>query len=465
MCVMSSELGSPVNKLQKYTLNPSFQSGLLNVDSEGTIIYANSSMLQILGLPAQEVLGNNLFSLLAKLLNKKKGGINHWEYPAYIYQSEAYLATQNFQGDELRLKVTTFEMADIGSAFIVDQCQEPPYQTPMDNVVIEQLPIPVISITADGKIIMLNRAFESLFQLQASTILGSPIAVFEGVFPELPGLLLDTLHNARPLTRLVDFRRSSLHSVIRVETKPITEWGKVIAAIACLHVYDNPGSVPESMPNHEAYNIISRLVEETAHRVRNPLTVVKGFIQLYRDKPENILWDLLLDEISKIEKTLQDLMFLSSEYRERREQVDLNHIIAELYPSIEANARHKGVWVELCLEPSRKVEVKGDADRIKALVNHLIMMFLYSMGEGELLTIQTKSSKDGAMLVLADSGDANQDLFHSVFNHPAQDRARRAEFSQTVCKHLVDSLRGSVHILRNKNHGNMVTVTIPHDTS
>lgn len=64
--------------------------------------------------------------------------------------------------------------------------------------------------------------------------------------------------------------------------------GKVTAVIACLHVYDIPESVSELMPHNEAHNIISRLVEETAHRVRNPLTVVKGFIQLYRDKPENI---------------------------------------------------------------------------------------------------------------------------------------------------------------------------------
>ena len=463
MGLMSSVLDTPEDKLQKYTLNPSFQSGLLYIDSEGTIIYASSSILQVLGLPSREVLGNNLFSLLARLFQKRES-IKHWVYPSHIYQSEAYLNILNDQGDELNLKVTTLEMADMGSAFIVDECQEPAYQTSIDNVVIEQLPIPVISILADGKINILNCAFESLFQLRASTLLGSPVAVLESLFPELPALLLQTLHDAHPLTKLVPFSGSSPHQMLRVQTKPITVWGKVTAVIACLHVYDIPESVSELMPHNEAHNIISRLVEETAHRVRNPLTVVKGFIQLYRDKPENIPWDLLLDEVSRIVMTLRDLMILSSDYRDGREQVNLNHIIAELYPTIEANACHKGVWLELYLDSSGKVDIKGDADRIKALVNHLIMMFLHSMGEGEVLTIQTKSSKDGVVLLLADSGDANQDLLHSVLDPPAPDKAQGADFRRAVCKHLVDSLRGSIHFTHKNSHGNMVTVTIPHNT-
>ena len=60
---MSSVLDTPEDKLQKYTLNPSFQSGLLYIDSEGTIIYASSSILQVLGLPSREVLGNSLFAV------------------------------------------------------------------------------------------------------------------------------------------------------------------------------------------------------------------------------------------------------------------------------------------------------------------------------------------------------------------------------------------------------------------
>ena len=128
MGLMSSVLDTPEDKLQKYTLNPSFQSGLLYIDSEGTIIYASSSILQVLGLPSREVLGNNLFSLLARLFQKRES-IKHWVYPSHIYQSEAYLNILNDQGDELNLKVTTLEMADMGSAFIVDECQEPAYQT------------------------------------------------------------------------------------------------------------------------------------------------------------------------------------------------------------------------------------------------------------------------------------------------------------------------------------------------
>lgn len=462
MHFMSSEPGTSVNTLQKYTLAPPLQSGLLNIDHTGTVIYANSIILQILGLPAKEVIGNNLFTLLVRLF-KKRGILKHWEIPQQIYQADAYLTIQNDQEEDIQLRVSAHEMGDLGLAFIVDQCQEPPSQYQTDNAVIEHLPVPVISILADGKINMLNHAFENLFQLKASTLVGSPVAVLEGLFPELPTLFLQTLHDAHPLTQVVPFSRSTPYAVLRVDTNPITAWGKVVAVIVCLHVVENPTSVYELVPNHEAHSIISRLVEETAHRIRNPLTVVKGFIQLYKDNPESIPWDLLLDEVSGIEKTLQDLMVLSSNYRNTPEQVNLNQIIAELYPNIEANARHKGVWLELDLEKSRKVNINGDADRIRALVNHLITMFLHFMDEGELLTIQTKSGKEGVKLMLADSGDAKEDLLESVFNPSAQTGVGGADFGRAVCKHLVSSLRGSVHIKHKKNFGNLMTVTIPYN--
>jgi hypothetical protein len=157
-----------------------------------------------------------------------------------------------------------------------------------------------------------------------------------------------------------------------------------------LTISQEPKDTDVALPGND--NFISYLVEETAHRVRNPLTVVKGFVQLYRDNPQDIPWDLILDEVSGIERTLQDLMIFSHNYRPKPERINLNQVVAELFPGTEVIARQQGVWVELYLDRS-PVNVIADSERIATLVNQLILNSLHAMPEGGILTIRTVSSK------------------------------------------------------------------------
>ena len=211
-------------------------------------------------------------------------------------------------------------------------------------------------------------------------------------------------------------------------------------------------------PSSQDHCFISYLVEETAHRVRNPLTVVKGFVQLYKDDPQNIPWDLLLDEVSGIEKTLQDLMILSRNYRYNTERVNLNQVIAELFPTIEATARQQGVWLELYLDRS-PVNIKADPERIATLINHLITNAFHAMPEGGILTIRTMSSKSRVTLQMTDSGVVSEQSPSEVGDQ------LNPSLWLTVCKHVVASLRGSISFNRIRNRGTMVTVTIPRSAS
>jgi signal transduction histidine kinase len=188
---------------------------------------------------------------------------------------------------------------------------------------------------------------------------------------------------------------------------------------------------------------------------------VKGFIQLYKDNPENIPWDLLLDEVSGIETTIQDFMMLSLNYREKNERLNLNQIIAELYPTIEITAHRKGVWIELYLEKSL-INIDADSERIKALISNLTKYSLQAMPRGGILTIRTLSNKEQVTLQVADSGTNMSETYLEQACNPFQSNLDDdIGLGMTVCQHVVDSLGGSIHLYSTANTGTVVTVTIP----
>lgn len=206
-----------------------------------------------------------------------------------------------------------------------------------------------------------------------------------------------------------------------------------------------------------SHNFISYLVEETAHRVRNPLTVVKGYVQLYKNDPQNIPWDLLLDEMSGIERTLHDLMILSRNYRFKPERVNLNQVIAELFPIIEVIAREQGVWIELYLDRS-PVNIFADNERISALINQLLLNSLHAMPEGGILTIRTVSNKGRVTLQVTDSGVVGEALPNGESDQ------ENLSFGLAICEHMVETLGGNINVAQVKHKGTIITVTIPRIT-
>lgn len=457
MLHVSIEADNRFHGFPYFAYPPSVYTGLLNVDIEGKIVFANNAMLDILGLPARKVLGSNLLSMFTRLF-KKQGFLRTWEWLRHIYQPDVYLvAMQNDRGETLRLKVTVLEVADTGLVFIVDHCDRPVHFSQIGNVSIEQLPLPVISIFSDGKISTLNQAFENLIQSRASIFCGRHVSDLEGLFPGLPATLLHTLYEGKPLSETIRSHRIT-GPVFRLETRPISVWGEVRAAIACLHPLEILENYQMSGLVSQNHKLISDLVEETAHRVRNPLTVVKGFLQLYQDDPKNIPWDLLLAEVSGIERTLQDLMVFSRNYRDKIERVNLNQVIVDLFPAIEVTACQHGVWIELYLDRSL-VNIKADSERIKALVNHLTASSLHGMPEGGILIIRTMFDKDGVILQLTDNGVVSEDSRDGELDLTGV--KENSGLGRTVCEYVVNSLGGSIQFTYTKNQGTMVTVTIP----
>jgi len=439
-----------------------FSCGLLNINHQGKITYANDAMLDILALPAWEVLGQSLISLVGRML-QKKDFLKVWEWLQHIYQPNAYLVTiLNGAGETVRLKITVFELGGAGWILIADRYERPGYTSQVIDLIIEQLPIPVISIDSQGRIHMLNQACEHLTQRRGADLWGHSIEDLEKSFPGLPSILLQTLYDMKPIRASIKFQRPGRKPAnLRLDTRPIVVWGQVKGAVAYLFATDGREAGQRRGFRSQHFNIVSDLVEETAHKVRNPLTVVKGFIQLYKDDPENIPWDLLLDEVSGIEKTIQDFMMFSQNYREKTERVNFNQIIAEVYPEIEKAACPRGVWIELYLDKSL-VSINADAERIKTLLLHLTTNSLYAMPSGGILTIRTTSDQEQVILQIADSGvGMSEELLEKVFKPFFSTWGDNSGLGLTYCEHVVDSLGGNISVSSKECEGTVVTVTIP----
>lgn len=121
---------------------------------------------------------------------------------------------------------------------------------------------------------------------------------------------------------------------------------------------------------------VGQLAASVAHEVRNPLTGVKLLMQAAA-RPESPIplsaerLALLMQEIGRIERTIQGLMDLAAVSIPDRRPNDLHAIIADAVEASRAKAEAKSLSLRLD-SPDRSVPATVDKDQMHSLFTNLI---------------------------------------------------------------------------------------------
>ncbi|MGE5422708.1 MAG: PAS domain S-box protein [Ignavibacteriales bacterium] len=204
--------------------------------------------------------------------------------------------------------------------------------------------------------------------------------------------------------------------------------------------------------------LISDLAEETADKVMNPLTSLKGFIQLYQNNREEFPWDVLVQELDNIERAVQEVLVFSHNYMGKPERIAINQMIYEVYTSVEYAAQQRGIWTELYLE-DKLGNIKANPRKIRTLLSNLILYSLNNTGSGGILTIETHKTRDLITIELV-SGMHDRTKQQEE-EYPKSLNLGDNDLNLVICEHIVDSLGGNIHIKSREKAETIVIVTIP----
>ncbi len=153
-------------------------------------------------------------------------------------------------------------------------------------------------------------------------------------------------------------------------------------------------------------NLVGEMAASIGHEIRNPLTTVRGFLQLFQTRKQyaqdiqNI--DLMIAELDRANSIISEYLSLAKNRMISLKINSLNKIITELYPLIYATAVSEGV--EVILEMDDVPDVLADENEIRQLLLNLTKNAIEAMPGGGKITINTRSINDNVILVVKDTG-------------------------------------------------------------
>ncbi len=162
----------------------------------------------------------------------------------------------------------------------------------------------------------------------------------------------------------------------------------------------------KEMARLDKLNMIGEMAAGIGHEIRNPMTTVRGFLQLMqgRDKyaGDKKFFDLMIDELDRANSIITEFLSLAKNKAVVLKEQDLNSIIKNIYPLIEADATvsDKNINKELGEIPLLFLDEK----EIRQLILNLVRNGFEAMSSGGKLTLRTFIDGEEAVLAVQDEG-------------------------------------------------------------
>ncbi|MHB8073206.1 ATP-binding protein [Desulfosporosinus fructosivorans] len=159
------------------------------------------------------------------------------------------------------------------------------------------------------------------------------------------------------------------------------------------------------MARLDRLNLIGEMAASISHEVRNPMTTVKGFLQLLMNKQEQKdkeFFVLMVEELDRANSILSEFLSISRTKLTLLECHNINDIVTSTLPLVQADVSNNDqlLKIELNIVPNLPLNIQ----EIRQLLLNLVRNGLEAMSSGGQLSIRTFSTNSDVVLAVSDEG-------------------------------------------------------------
>ncbi|GBD31984.1 Sensor histidine kinase TmoS [bacterium HR33] len=287
--------------------------------------------------------------------------------------------------------------------------------------ILDALPLPVVTLSAEGVIVDANRAAGGL----KGGAIGRNFRDF--VSAQDAGRVEEALERAaRGETARLEIGYWGLDGAFHnaeVTITPSPEGSEPAVAVAILRNTSAEREARRELVQLTKLATVGELLAGISHELNNPLTAVIAYAELLasqKDLPEEIREDLadLRRQALRAAKIVKQLLALVRESEPIHVPVDLNAIVRDTVSLREGAIKRASIEVELDLGGLPLVQ--GDQFRLQQLVLNLLTNAEYAAAHGKrprAIKLSTRATPQGVELEVRDSGEGiPEDLFPRLFD-------------------------------------------------
>ncbi|NWQ40628.1 two-component sensor histidine kinase [Bacillus sp. EB106-08-02-XG196] len=214
----------------------------------------------------------------------------------------------------------------------------------------------------------------------------------------------------------------------------------------------------------EKLAVIGQMAAGIGHEIRNPLSSLKGFTQLQRERYPNTneFYPIMIQEIDRINSIVNDLMYLGKPREIKFVKANIEEIIAYTLSITQQQAERQGVTIETIIAgPLSPIDC--DSLQLKQVFINLIKNAIESMSNGGSIKVNVKVVDNNKMNIsIQDEGcGIDEENIASLGEPFYTTKIDGTGLGLMVSTQIIHDHDGEITIKSSLGNGTIVNVTLP----
>jgi signal transduction histidine kinase len=251
-------------------------------------------------------------------------------------------------------------------------------------------------------------------------------------------------------------------------TDLIDEKGQAVGYMLCFRDVTEEKKFQRELIHSEKLAVVGQLAAAMAHEIRNPLTSIKGFLQLLEHRLEGSqhaqtirdYTKIMVEEVDRMEKIIRDFLLMTKPSDVTRERACVNQLIKRMLILVENQATLRGVSVVTDLRSISHVLMHREA--IQQVILNLLQNAFEAMNSGGTLTLKTMEEEEFVAIQVIDTGiGMSEEVIANLGSPFYSTKTEGTGLGLTVSSKIIKEHNGYLDVSSVEGEGTTITLRLP----
>ena len=254
--------------------------------------------------------------------------------------------------------------------------------------------------------------------------------------------------------------------LVSMTSVPIVIDDKIVGMFVIIRDITAIKDKEELIRKSEKLSIVGELAAAVAHEIRNPLTSIKGFLQLLQDKDsadeEKHYYTIMLSEIERINSIVSEFIVLAKPQAINNQNENITSLLSDVITLLETLAIVKNIEVTKEFEPNVSL-VKCEGNQIKQVLINVFKNAIEAVAnKGKIHIMVSQMNKDSVRIRFMDNGPGiPTDLISRLGEPFYTTKEKGTGLGLMVSYKIIENHRGRINISSEMNKGTTVDIILP----
>lgn len=321
----------------------------------------------------------------------------------------------------------------------------------------------------DGRIIEVNPAFEDLYGWHRNECIGNivPLVPFENAAAAKLRQQALMRGESFSLIETKDQRKDGSYFDAQISLSPIfDDDGKVMATSVISRDISYLKENERLIVQTEKLNLAGELAAGLAHEIRNPMTVISGFVQMMSSdtsSPYHSHYATIQKEIQRVDVIIEEFLVLSKPQARTLERFYLNEVLEDTCRFLSTSFERHAIDFSLHWD-APPTAIQGVENQVKQVLLNLLKNAVEALEDQphKAITVRFMQQQDKIVIAITDTGSGIDEVTsQKIFDPFYTTKANGTGLGMIITNKIMQEHNGTITIDSEVNKGTTITIAFP----